>query len=45
MSVQALNGDSYQGAGVGANVQSQVGTSQRLVRYLRNPYISTLAVM
>lgn len=27
MSVQSLNGDSYQGAQVGANVQSQVGTS------------------
>lgn len=26
MSVQSLNGDSYQGAQVGANVQSQVGT-------------------
>lgn len=25
MSVQSLNGDSYQGAQVGANVQSQVG--------------------
>lgn len=26
MGVQSLNGDSYQGAQVGANVQSQVGT-------------------
>lgn len=28
MSVQSLNGDSYQGPQVGANVQSQVGTSK-----------------
>lgn len=27
MSVQSLNGDSYQGGQVGANIQSQVGTS------------------
>lgn len=26
MNVQSLNGDSYQGAQVGANVQSQVGS-------------------
>lgn len=26
MSVQSLNGDSYQGGQVGANIQSQVGT-------------------
>ncbi|CAB1326245.1 unnamed protein product [Coregonus sp. 'balchen'] len=36
MSVQALNGDSYQGARVGTNVQSQVGASQRLVDTLRH---------
>lgn len=29
MSVQSLNGDSYQGAQVGANVQSQVGPQSR----------------
>uniref|UniRef100_A0A8C7JVZ7 Pre-B-cell leukemia homeobox 1a n=1 Tax=Oncorhynchus kisutch TaxID=8019 RepID=A0A8C7JVZ7_ONCKI len=31
MSVQALNGDSYQGAGVGANVQSQVDTLRHVI--------------
>jgi len=29
MSMQNLNGDSYQGAQVGANVQSQVGATHR----------------
>lgn len=29
MSVQSLNGDSYQGAQVGANVQSQVGSTAK----------------
>ena len=34
MSVQSLNGDSYQGAQVGANVQSQVGllAAQQLIQ-------------
>lgn len=36
MSVQSLNGDSYQGAQVGANVQSQVGT-QPARRRAREP--------
>lgn len=31
MSVQSLNGDSYQGGQVGANIQSQVGASPSLV--------------
>lgn len=31
MSVQSLNGDSYQGGQVGANIQSQVGVSLSLV--------------
>lgn len=30
MSVQSLNGDSYQGGQVGANIQSQVGASSKL---------------
>lgn len=30
MSVQSLNGDSYQGGQVGANIQSQVGASSSL---------------
>ncbi|KAJ7338477.1 hypothetical protein JRQ81_012362, partial [Phrynocephalus forsythii] len=31
MSVQSLNGDSYQGAQVGANVQSQVDTLRHVI--------------
>ena len=47
MSVQSLNGDSYQGAQVGANVQSQVGPRaapqmlQGQVHYLRHTFLST----
>lgn len=34
MSVQSLNGDSYQGGQVGANIQSQVGISPSSVSYM-----------
>lgn len=42
MSVQSLNGDSYQGAQVGANVQSQVGTSHCASRGTWSPEPSVL---
>lgn len=35
MSMQSLNGASYQGAQVGANVQSQVGQGERSGREVR----------
>lgn len=41
MSVQSLNGDSYQGAQVGANVQSQVGP-WRILRGQAHHLINTL---
>lgn len=34
MSVQSLNGDSYQGGQVGANIQSQVGASPSLASHV-----------
>lgn len=44
MSVQSLNGDSYQGAQVGANVQSQVGPwlvlQEQAHHILNSPFFS-----
>lgn len=43
MSVQSLNGDSYQGAQVGANVQSQVGQQRSSTATAPNSWTPSLS--